>query len=392
MKRFKMALIGVGARGEGLYRVALKQRGYVDFIAVCDSYADRCETLAEQMVKDGRPRPACYTDYRRCIEECKPDCILVSTSWKMHIEITMYAMKRGIAVACEVGGAYDLDSLWALVRCYEETKTPVMMMENCCYGRLELLALEMKRRGLLGEIVHCEGGYRHDLREEVTTGKEKRHYRLQEYIQRNCENYPTHEIGPIAKILDINRGNRFVSLYSMASKSVGLADYVQKHDIEHLRTVQFRQSDVVTTLIRCANGETVTITLDTTLPRYYSRGFLVQGTEGLICEENQSVFLEKDCTGEHWDWTENFGNIHKYYERYDHPIWKDYHPGAEGHGGMDALVFDAFFEALDGGKPMPIDVYDMATWMAISALSEESIVTGKEVAFPDFTNGKWQDR
>ena len=171
MKRFKMALIGVGERGEGLYRVALKQRDYVDFVAVCDSYMDRCETLAEQMVQDGRPRPACYSDYRQCIEESKPDCILVSTGWNMHIEITMYAMKRGIAVACEVGGAYSVDEMWALVRCYEETKTPVMMMENCCYGRLELLALEMKRRGILGEIVHCEGGYRHDLREEVAHGK-----------------------------------------------------------------------------------------------------------------------------------------------------------------------------------------------------------------------------
>ena len=387
-----MALIGVGGRGEGLYRVALKQRDYVDFVAVCDSYIDRCEAVAEQMVGDGRPRPACYTDYRQCIEESKPDCILVATGWNMHLEVTMYAMKRGIAVACEVGGAYNLESLWTLVRCYEETKTPVMMMENCCYGRLELLALEMKRRGVLGEIVHCEGGYRHDLREGLAHSKENRHYRLQEYLSRNCENYPTHEIGPIAKLLDINCGNRFLSLYSMSSKAVGLTDYAKRYNIEHLKNARVNQGDIVTTLIRCANGETVTMTLDTTLPRYYSRGFLVQGTEGLICEENQSVFLEKDCEGEHWEWTDNFNNIHKYYEQYEHRIWKGYRPGEEGHGGMDALVFDAFFEALDQGKPMPIDVYDMATWMCITVLSEQSIATGQAVAFPDFTDGKWQLR
>ena len=322
MKQFRMALIGVGARGEGLYRVALKQREYVDFVAVCDGYMDRCETLADKMVEDGRPRPACYTDYKQCIDEIKPDCILVATGWNMHLEVTVYAMKRGIAVACEVGGAYDLESLWELVRCYEETKTPVMMMENCCYGRIELLALEMKRRGLLGQIVHCEGGYRHDLREEITSGKEKRHYRLQEYIHRNCENYPTHEIGPIAKLLDINCGNRFVSLYSLASASVGLHDYAQKKNIEHLKDVQFKQADVVTTLIKCENGETVTITLDTSLPRYYSRGFLVQGTDGLICEENQSVFLESEAGEDHWDWTPSFNNIQKYYEKYEHRLRK----------------------------------------------------------------------
>ena len=392
MKRMKMAIIGVGSRGEGLYRVALKKRDYVDFVAVCDRYEDRCEAIATKMVEDGRPRPACYTDYRKCIDESKPDCILVATDWKYHVEITMYAMKRGIAVACEVGGAYDLESLWDLVRCYEETKTPVMMMENCCYGRMELLALEMKRRGLLGNIVHCEGGYRHDLRDEVARGKENRHYRLEEYKNRNCENYPTHEIGPIARVLDINCGNRFVSLFSMASKSVGLPEFVKKNGLTQLEGIQFQQADVVTTVISCANGETVTITLDTTLPRYYSRGFLVQGTEGLVCEENQSVFLEKDAGDDHWDWRPHFGNVDAYYQKYEHRIWQGYNPGEEGHGGMDGLVFDAFFKALDEGKPMPIDVYDMATWMCISVLSEQSIQWGTVVEFPDFTQGAWKTR
>ncbi len=389
MKKFKMALIGLGQRGEGLYRVALRSREYVEFVAVCDTYMDRCESLAAQMEKDGRKRPALYTDYRQCLDETKPDCILVATAWDMHIEVSTYAMERGIAVACEVGGAYSMESLWQIVRCYERTKTPIMMVENCCYGRMELLALEMKRQGVLGKLVHCEGAYRHDLRKEVTEGAEKRHYRLQQYIHRNCENYPTHEIGPIAKLLDINCGNRFVSLYSMGSASVGLPDFVERNHIESLKGVQFQQSDVVTTVIKCANGENITLHLDTTLPRYYSRGFLVQGTKGMICEENQSVYLEEEFEEECFDWHENFNNIDRYYAKYEHPIWKGYTPGQEGHGGMDMLVFDAFFEALDKNLPMPIDVYDMATWMCITVLSEQSIATGQAVAFPDFTEGKW---
>ncbi len=389
MKTFRMALIGLGQRGEVLYQAALRSREYVEFAAVCDTYADRCENLAAEMEKDGRKRPAIYADFRKCLDEIKPDCVLVSTSWDMHIEVSMYAMERGIAVACEVGGGYSMDSLWQIVRCYERTKTPIMMMENCCYGRMELLALEMKRQGVLGKLVHCEGAYRHDLRKEVTEGAEKRHYRLQQYIHRNCENYPTHEVGPIAKILDINCGNRFVSLYSIGSASVGMPDFVERNNIESLKGVQFNQSDIVTTVIKCANGETITLHLDTSLPRYYSRGFLVQGTKGLICEENQSVYMEEEFDEECFDWHENFNNIDKYYAKYEHKIWQGYKPGEEGHGGMDMLVFDAFFEALDKNLPMPIDVYDMATWMCISILSEQSIATGQAVAFPDFTDGKW---
>lgn len=391
MEKFRIALIGVGGRGEGLYRVALKFREDVTFVAVCDEYIDRCEYVANEMKEDGFGYPALYTDYKKCIDENKLDAVVVATAWEAHLKVSMYAMERGVAVACEVGGAYSIEQLWELVRCHERTQTPIMMLENCCYGRLELLALNMKRKGVLGEIVHCEGGYRHDLREEVTSGKEKRHYRLQQYIHRNCENYPTHEIGPIAKLLDINCGNRFLSLASFGSKSVGLEAYVSEKNIEPLKGVRFNQSDVVTTVIKCQNGETITITLDTCLPRYYSRGFLVQGTKGLICEENRSVYLDEEFNEECWDWKDNFNNIQKYYDKHDHPIWEGYKPGARkaGHGGMDYLVFEGFFKALREGKPMPIDVYDFATWACISVLSEESMASGQQVIFPDFTDGKW---
>lgn len=387
MKEIKVALIGVGGRGEGLYRVAMRKIDGLSFVAVCDEAKDKCEYIAKEMEEDGRPRPKIYDDYKKCIDETMPNAIVVATSWATHLEISMYAMEKGVAVACEVAGAYNLESLWELIRCYERTKTPVMMMENCCYGQIELLALQMKREGLLGKIVHCEGGYHHDLREEMTTRPQ--HYRIYEYIHRNAENYPTHEIGPIAKLLDINCGNRFVSLVSVGSGSHGLQEYVERENIEWLKGTEYQQSDVVTTILKCANGETVTITLDTTLPRYYSRGFTVQGTKGLICEENRSVFLDANEQGEHWEWKDHFNNIDEYYEKYNHRLWKDYHPGEEGHGGMDYLVFKAFFDALEKGEPMPIDVYDMATWMAITTLSEESLATGQAVAFPDFTEGKW---
>ena len=305
-------------------------------------------------------------------------------------------MQNNIAVALEVGGSSDLQSLWDLVDTYEKTKTPLMFMENCCYGRLELMTLNMAQNNVLGEIVYAHGAYAHDLRDEITYGKINRHYRLNNYIKRNSENYPTHEIGPIAKILNINNGNRFLSLSSHASKSVGLNNFLENHDkskLELPNNIKFNQGDIVTTQILCANGELISIKLDTTLPRYYSREFYIQGTKGLVNGENLSVFLESDTSTEnHFNWNNNFNNLDKYYEKYEHPIWREYlNNGVRaGHDGMDYLVFKAFADALLEGKKMPIDVYDAATWMAITALSEQSLATGSQVQnFPDFTRGKW---
>ncbi len=385
MVMLKIAIIGLGGRGQNLYRDAIKGRKNVNVVALCDDDTDfwgKPELVAEIKEEIGF-EPRLYTDYKECIDKEELDAVIIATGWRQHIEISMYAMEKGVAVGCEVGGAYSLESLWDLVRCYERTKTPIMMLENCCYGRLELLALNMKRLGLLGRIVHCEGGYHHDLRWMATFPKT---YRTYEYIHRNSECYPTHEIGPIAKILDINCGNRFVSLTSVGTGAFGMEEYIQKQNIEAFKGEKFNQSDVVTTILKCANGETVTITLDTCLPRYYSRGFMVQGTKGLIVEENSSVHLEGD---KEEPWNEFYNNVNSYYEKYEHPIWKGYKPGEGGHGGMDVLLLNAFFGAVEKKEPMPLDVYDMATWMAITILSEESMITGRTVFFPDFTNGKW---
>ena len=254
------------------------------------------------------------------------------------------------------------------------------------------MVLNMVRKGVFGEIVHCSGGYHHDLRHEITHGKELRHYRLNEYLTRNCENYPTHELGPIAQVLDINRGNRFVSLTATASKSAGLHEFVKekKADDTELLNAKWAQGDIVTTVIKCERGETIVLTLDTTLPRnFYSRGFTVRGTKGMYEESTQSVFIDngeqKECR------EESVNNVEKFTEKYDHEIWKKYlADGVQGgHGGMDYLVYSDFFDCVKNNKPMPIDAYDAAAWMCITPLSEKSIAMGgMPQEIPDFKNLK----
>lgn len=396
-EKLKIGVIGLGGRGFSLLSDVMLQMDDIEVVAVCDSYEDRLLKGGEKVKEVRGNEPLCTADYKDILAMPEVDAVILATSWADHVHIAIDAMKAGKYVGSEVGGAYSIDECFELVRTHEETGVPCMMLENCCYGRDELMVLNMVKQGIFGDVVHCKGGYCHDLRDEISGGKENRHYRLANYINRNCENYPTHELGPIANVLNINRGNRMIALTSMASKASGLHEYILKNkgSDHELANVQFAQGDIVTTTIKCAHGETIVLTLDTTLPRAYTRGFTVQGTSAMYMEDNKSLFIDGEHDKCHFSWSEHWNNVEKYREKYEHPIWEKYlKEGVKGgHDGMDWLVFRAFFDSVKNKEQTPIDVYDMASWMSISALSENSIAMGGAVVpMPDFTNGKWITR
>ena len=393
MEKVRVGVIGLGQRGFSLSARIFPRISFIEITAVCDFYEDRVKATADAIVENGHPRPFETTDYKELLNKDLIDCVVVTTSWKYHTEVVTYCMEQGIPVGSEVGGAYSLDECWNLVKTYEKTKTPYMFMENCNYGRRELMALNMVQQGVLGEIVHCSGCYGHDLREEISSGKEKRHYRLNEYLSRNCENYPSHELGPIMQVLGINRTNRLLTLTSTASKAVGLHEYCLEHkaDNEELCQAKFVQGDVVTTVITCEGGQTIVLTLDTTLPRYYSRGFTVRGTKGMYMEENDSIFLDGEHNGVEFKWKDYWNNAEEYASKYEHPLWTTMteEDRKTEHGGIDYLCYQDFFNRIRTGEPMPIDIYDAATMMCITPLSEQSIATGGQpVVIPNFKEEK----
>ena len=389
----RVGLIGCGCRGGDILKdilLPMYEEG-VRVLFVCDEYEDRAKKGAD-LVQEVTGESACATaDAQTVLRAKEVEAVIIATAWEAHVDLAVEAMKAGKYVGLEVGGAYSIEDCWRLVDTYEKTGTELMFLENCCYGDRELMTLNMVKSGLFGEVVYCEGGYCHDLREEVTRGKENRHYRLRNYLNRNCDNYPTHALGPISRVLDINCGNRFVSLVSVASASKGLAAYMRNHDMEKgLEEVTFKQGDVVNTVIRCAEGQMVTLTLDTTLPRTYSRRFSVRGVKGGYFEDTDSVFEDGKHNQYEWEPASIWGNAKEYEEEYRHELWRGYMPRG-GHGGMDWLLFHAFFESVEKQEHPPIDVYDAATWMAVTALSEQSIAKGNiPVDFPDFTKGNWR--
>ena len=396
-KKVNVAVIGVSGRGLGLMNCIFDMED-VKITVVCDLYEDRMEQAANTVLEKCGYKPVCCSDYREVVKRNDVDCVITPSSWSAHKEIALASMKAGKPVGMEVGGAYSLQECWELVKVSEETGVNCMMLENCCYGREEMAVLNMIKQGIFGELIHCQGGYEHDLRSEISMGLENRHYRFQNYRHRNGEVYPTHEVGPIAKYLDINRGNRFTALSSMSSKARGLHQWIvdnKGEDHPHAK-IEFTQGDIVTTMIKCAHGETVLLIHDTSLPRVYSRGGRVQGTKAIWMEDKKSIHIDGVSPAENWeDLDASWEPLEKYMEKYEHPLWKEYKAAGikGGHGGMDFLVLRAFFESVINHTPAPIDVYDTAAWMAVTCLSEESIALGSmPVPFPDFSCGKWINR
>jgi len=388
----RLGIIGLGGRGLGQTETLI-QMPDVEVVAVCDVYEDRVRKGQELIEKHRGLTPAGETDFKKVISRDDVDAVCVFTSWETHIDICVQAMYHGKRVATEVGGATSVEECWKLVRAKEETGIECMMLENCCYGKEEMTLLNMVRQGVFGTLVHCQGGYEHDLRDEIGNGDINRHYRQRHFLHRNAELYPTHELGPIAEYLSINRGNRMVSLCAMGSKAAGLHEWLQENRPDSpLANAQVNQADIMTTMIKCANGETILLTHDCTLPRPYSRGGRVQGTKGIWMEDNRSIYIDGRTVNDPNHWTHSWESDAAYMEEYKHPLWKAYEEFGlrGGHGGMDYLVLRAFIESVQKNECPPIDTYDTASWMCITALSEQSAAMGgMPVPIPDFTEGRW---
>ena len=399
MKQVNVGFIGLGCRGKLLSSIVAEMEE-ANIVAVCDLYEDRQKEAAEMIGQKTGTKPKTCGDYHELLKDDTIDAVIIAASWEAHVPVAIDCMQAGKITALEVGGAYTVEDCYALVEAQERTGTPFMFLENCCYGKFELLSTALVRKGMMGEIVHCHGAYGHDLRSEVLGGRVNRHYRLNNYITRNCENYPTHELGPIARLLGINRGNRMVSLVSVASKAAGLQEF--SHDPRNpdpsLAGQKFAQGDIINTLITCEDGSTISLKLDTTLPRFYSREFTVRGTKGCCLMDINAVLLDDEGLEEFFDpqlSVQKYLNNAEQFSEYLPKIWKDMDKQKThcGHGGMDYLMLRELFRAVQEGRPMPIDIYDAAAWMVITPLSELSIARqGAAVEIPDFTDGAWRTR
>jgi predicted dehydrogenase len=408
-EKLRVGLIGVGLRGTN-HLNNLLLRDDVAIMAICDIDPVRIQMALDIIKEKKQPKPIVFQkdeyDYRNLLNLTDIQAVLISTPWLWHARMSKDSMLAGKYTGVEVSAANTMEECWDLVNTHEETGAHLMILENVNYRRDILAVLNMVKQNVFGELVHFRCGYQHDLRfvklndgksaygkgvEFGDKGISESKWRTQHSVSRNADVYPTHGVGPIAAMCDINRGNRFSSITSNATKSIGLHNYIVKNGgKDHPNAkIKFKQGDVITSMIETTNGETIIVTHDCNLPRPYSLGFRVQGANGLWEVDGNRLYIEGVSEPHRWD------NADSWLEKYDHPLWKKYgeHAMGAGHGGMDFFVINAFIESAKQNIAPPLDVYDAAAWSAITPLSEISIENnGEPQDFPDFTRGMWIKR
>lgn len=393
-KPIRLGMIGMGGRGSNLLDTLL-MFPEADVRAVCDLLPDRARNAAKKIEqRTGRPVET-YAGgeliWEKLVGRTDLEAVIIATPWDWHGRMAVAAMRAGKYPGVEVPAAITTRECWDLVRTSEQTGIPCMMLENVCYFQRVLTLLRMVREGVFGEVLHCEAGYQHDCRYLMFDAQGKLTWRGRHSATMNGNLYPTHPLGPVAQWMNINRGDRFVSLVSMSTPARGLKRYAaEKLGPDHeLARRDYAQGDINTTLLKTANGLTVTLYYNIQAPRPYDLILRLQGVKGIYLDTNHSISLEQP--GKSADQWEPF---EPYQQKYAHPLWQALAANAAksgGHEGAEYLMFHDFLKAVRSKTPAPQNVCDAATWSAVVPLSNESVAHhGKLIAFPDFTRGKWK--
>jgi predicted dehydrogenase len=390
----RVGFIGVGKRGPGAVR-RLCHIPKVRIIGICDVYEERAEKSAADVVAAGHPKPETVFGseeaFKKLCERPDVNLIYVCTPWQWHVPMALYAMQCGKHVCVEVPIALTVADCWRLVEMAEKTRLHCMMLENCCYGEDELFALSLARNGLLGELVHGDCGYIHELRAGLTDGTYYKDYAFEYFKAHTGNSYPTHGLGPICQYMGINRGDRFERLVSLSSGEFGLTDFIKETygEADPRAHFPYKTGDMNTTIIRTAKNRTIMVQYGRYSPRPYSRINLITGTKGTLCSYPLRVALSPK-----WHEWLNDKALAELQVKYRHPLWKKIGEIAKkngGHGGMDYLMEYRLCHCLINGLPLDQDVYDGVTWSSLVELTERSVLKdGASVEVPDFTRGAWR--
>ncbi|NKB87696.1 MAG: hypothetical protein GKS06_05695 [Acidobacteria bacterium] len=392
IEEVRIGFVGTGGMGTAHVRNLSRIEG-CRITAVCDVDEANAERAASVIEEAGHPRPTLYTrgetDYLRLCEDEDLDLVYTATPWRWHVPVCLAAMENGKHAASEVPIAVTLEECWQLVEAAEKYNRHCIMMENVCYGAMEMMVLNLVRQGLLGELLHAECGYLHDLRGIKFADEGEGMWRRAHSMLRDGNLYPTHGLGPVAQCMNINRGDQFDYLVSMSSPSRGLQEFAEANypEGDAKRRETFALGDVNTSLLKTMHGRSIKVVHDTNLPRPYSRINMLQGTRGIFQGYPDRVQVEGRSEGHGWE------DAQEYMAEFEHPLWKQLREQSEGagHGGMDFVEDWRLIHCLRAGIPYDIDVYDSAAWSAVSELSERSVAAGSApVPFPDFTRGRWR--
>ncbi|MDY0098807.1 MAG: Gfo/Idh/MocA family oxidoreductase [Bacteroidales bacterium] len=391
----RVGLIGLGHRGPSSLRNLTLVEG-VEIKAICDIRKERLE-IGEKVIRDaGLPPATTYGEnedsWKQMCERDDIDLIYQVTPWRLHTPVSVYAMEQGKHAACEMPAALTIEDCWKLVETSEKTRKHFMMLENCCYDFFELMILNMVRQGFFGDVIHADASYLHDQTEiQFAKNNYPGMWLLKESQTRNGNHYPTHGLGPVCQVMDINRGDRLQQMTSTQSNDFSWG----KKAAEMAKTDSFYKEfdtnsyrgNMNTSVIRTARGRTIMLQHDVSSPRPYSRHYMISGTKAVA---QKYPLPARISTSEEWFTDEQMAEITEQYTPQIVRHIGDLARKVGGHGGMDFLMDWRLIDCLRNGLPLDQDVYDAAAWSSIVPLSEWSVANGSQpIAIPDFTCGSY---
>jgi len=406
LENIRAAFIGVGARGGDHLSFFGKLDG-TEIVGISDLYEDNVRKWAKISSEIGKgerhKNVKLYfggeDKWKLMLEEVKPDVVFIATNWNNHAPMAIETMKQGAHAFVEVPIAVTIKEMWDIVDASEKTQKHCMMMENVNYSRDELMFLNMCRQGMIGELLHAEAAYIHELRwqmeeQERGTGS----WRTLHYAARNGNLYPTHGLGPVAQYMNLARGeDTFRNIVSFSTPAIGRQLYAKEnYSADHKwNALNFSGGDLNTSIVKTQLGRTIMIQWDETSPRPYTRHNLIQGTKGILAGFPTRVALDggiEGITENHHRWAQ--GEQHEaLYQKYDHPLYTRLNQKTKdsGHGGMDGMMMYRIVECLQNGWALDQNVYEGCLWSAVAPLSEKSVAEdGVPQKFPDFTRDNWK--
>ena len=406
-RNVRVGFIGVGQRGTAaVHRVSMIPG--VEIVALCDKNPAAVERnlkwLADSKYKIVPKKYIGDEAYKELCDFGECDVVYCATPWALHQPVALRGLLGGKVALVEVTSALTVDECWELVEASEKWQIPCMQLENCVYGEIELLELNLARLGMFGQINHVEGAYIHDLREIIPSVNNNMNleyqWRYDENMAHKGDRYPTHGLVPLCQTLGINRGDRLDYLVSLGSNDYSVNyEYFKK---EYLPDSDPRKkdppaamNDMTTTLFKTVNGVSIMLQHDVSSPRPYNRRALISGTKGIMADYPFRCAFEDKCFDRKAHSWYSAADADKVRTKYMHPMWRDVSDMAKkvgGHGGMDFIMDLRWAWCLQNGEPLDMDVYDLAATSCICELTETSIRKGsKPVSIPDFTRGNWRN-
>lgn len=417
LETVKVGIIGLGMRGPGAVSRLSAIPG-VRVTALSDLYQARVDARNAWLAQNGFSTAKAYygseDEWKKLVEDPEVNLVYIATPWQMHATMVLYALECGKHVACEVPMVFSVEESWQIINKAEEKRVHCMLLENCCYGENEMLALNLVRNNILGTLVHGEGAYIHDLRgwNFRGEGSYEGFWRLKWNAQHTGNPYATHGLGPICQYMNIGRGDQMRVLTAMSTANIGYSEYVKAHQAQldalaaksngakygmsdrQALTGPWAMGDMSTALIKTEQGRTIMVQHDTTSPRPYTRLNLISGTRGILKDYPLQIALDPNYEAPHLGWA-NQAQMNEIRAKFRHPLWRESGEIAKkmgGHGGMDFLMDLRLCYCLQNGLPLDINVYESCQWSVLAELTETSAKNdGAPVTVPDFTRGAWKE-